>query len=668
MKSRAYLSEQSQVDAIKAMPLESAFRGIPVDRTVSRLRTERSLFEGGHLRNDPSRPWLTVIVTVERAPDAALAATLTSIALQSCPNVRCVLVPANTSVTEPAIKKFLSQNGAWPVITEFRPSLDSEHRSIIRKADYATFLRHGDRLHPSAGAWLAVDVTHGRRADVVAWGELQPAAESGKLAWAQRNPAFHREALLHFPHLRNAFAVSSALACAYPGDLVRELIRNSLHLFQIWLANRTKITWASHPEYFLVRAPEYAALTPATAARRAFGDYADAYAQLFSTMKKEFEYKRLAHDSPAPYKLTPIRRATSVAVIIPFRDKPDLTLRAISSLAQQTFTGFFEVVLVNNQSSQASMSRIRGGMEKFSSRFRVRVVDYDKPFNHSDQCNAGVKVSLGEVIVFLNNDCEIISATAIDEMAAWALRPGIASVGISITDPASGKAHAGMDARMLPTNYFDSTVEEKSAPAITPFVRRTFGNTFALCAIDREVFDNLGGLDPIRFPNGYNDVDYACRSSQAGLHHLSLGHLTAAHSPGQSRAHTDESPQKILVRMLYPSIVAHALDTVTMDEVLLKLSASNLVGAAAKKDTVKPTGSVAPKTNGANGANHSPAAQFAAVPVAPLATAKGKTPPAFVIRAAQSRFGRPLMNSRIVRGLLRGVRRVIWPPAPPNGK
>jgi len=662
MKNKSYLSESAELDALKAVPLESAFRGVQIDRVASRLRTERSLFDGGHLRSDPAKPWLSVVVLVERAPDALLAATIASVALQSCPQVRCLMVPANSSVTEAMIKKFLGQKGLRPAITEFRPSLDGENRVAIRKADYVCFLRHGDRLHPSAAAWLAIQAAAVRRADVMAWGELQPSQDGCKLAWAQRNPAFHHEALLHFPYLRNAFAVSSAVACAYPGDLVRELIRNNLHLFQIWLASRPGLQWSSHPEYFLIRSPDYASQAPETIARRAFAEYADAYAMLFRTMKKEFEYNRLSYDSLAPYKLVPVRRATSVAVIIPFRDKPELTLRAISSLAKQTFGGYFEVVLVDNQSSSGSRARVMEGADRYKSRFTIRIVDYDKPFNHSDQCNVGVKATLSEVIVFLNNDCEINSPSAIEEMAAWAVRPAVASVGISIADTATGKAHAGMEARISPANYFDSTVEEKSSPAITPFVRRSFGNTFALCAISREVFDDLGGLDPIRFPNGYNDVDYACRSYQAGMHHISLGHLTATHSPGQSRAKTDESPQKILVRMLYPSIVAHALETVTMDEVLVKLSLTNLIGGSAKKKDADNQKSAEPdaKINGVAKATGSSGSAYPALPPLPAA-GRNNTPPAFVIRIAQSHFGRSLIQNKIISLALRSVRRMIWP-------
>src|SRR5262249_44529459 len=152
-----------------------------------------------------------------------------------------------------------------------------------------------------------------------------------------------------------------------------------------------------------------------------------------------------------------------------------LTLKAVASLARQSFSGFFEVVLVNNQSKPDTMRQIKSGVSKLADKLTVRIIDYDRPFNHSDQCNIGVRSSIGEVVIFLNNDCEILSPTAVSELAAWALAPNVGSAGAAIIDPALGQPHAGMTARIGPAHYFDSIVEERSGASISPFVRRTFG-------------------------------------------------------------------------------------------------------------------------------------------------------------------------------------------------
>jgi GT2 family glycosyltransferase len=556
-----YLESAEERQALTAMPLEQLLRGVSVDRVIDRLRSERALANGGLTRPNGATSTLLVVILAERVPDQPLAESIASVALQSHPDVRCVLVAADIRHAG-AIEGFLRDVKIRPGSLEFWKTLDGENRARLQKADYVTFLRHGDRLHPSAAAWLAIEGPNG--GDVVSWGELQSDANGGT-AWMQRNPNLHLVSLMHAPFLRNAFAVRTRWPAAYPGDLLRETLNNELHLFQIWLTRRESLRWASHPEFFLLRAAARASEKPEQAARRAFADYADAYAALFGNLSGEYAFTVQAHDAPAPYRLRPRHLPRTLSVIIPFRDKPNLTLRAVQSIEDQAFPGFIEIILVNNQSSAESVSAIEKGLAKLGALTRCRIIDYDKPFNHSAQCSLGVRESVGEIIVFLNNDAEILTPHALEDLAAWANAPGVATAGAAMQDPVSGKVSAGMEARLGPSPYFDSIVEEFSAPALTPFVRETFGNTFALTALSRVTFDTLGGLDALRFPNGFNDVDFACRARAKGLKHITLGHVVARHSPGQSRGRSDESAQKILLRLLYPNQSVAALSDLRFD-------------------------------------------------------------------------------------------------------
>jgi GT2 family glycosyltransferase len=574
MNERPYLSDAADLAALAAIPLESVFRAVPKERTIARLRTERSLFEGGVVTCDPAVPWLTAVVLAERAGDGALKETLASLALQSCPNVRCAVV-AVAGVDRLALAKFIDRLTLRPAVTETVPDLSGENLRSLRKARYVTFLRHGDRLHPSAAAWLAIHAASPAEkvqpADLVAWGELQPDGKGG-VSWAQRNPAIQRETLYHYPYLRNAFAISSRLAVAYSGDFVQELIGNSLHRFQIWAASKGVPRWIAHPEYFLLRSEDRRGDRPEKAAQKAFSGQGAAYRDLFQEIAPGFRFVEHDRDAYAPYRLIPRETPGVVSVVILFRDKPDLTLRAIASIARQSFRGFLELVLVNNQSTAESLSAIKEGLDRISGAISsIRIIDFNYPFNHSRQCNVGVEASLGDVIVLMNNDCELLSTEALSELSAWAAISDVASVGICMIDPITSKESSGIEARLSPSNYFDSIVEERSGDAVTPFVRECFGNTFACAAFARSVFDRVGGLDAHRFPNGYNDVDFVCRTRAMGMRHLVLGHLKATHSPGQSRSRTDESPQKILIREMYPQAVG-ALGELILDEGLVRMA------------------------------------------------------------------------------------------------
>jgi GT2 family glycosyltransferase len=515
------------------------------------------------------------LVLAENEGDASLLNSINAFGIQSCPYVRVVVVAA-PGIDIGRLSHFLSHAPVRVGSLDIWPDLSVEREVEIQKARYITFLRHGDILHPSAAAWLAIYATRADQAgnapdQVIVWGELQPDG-CGRLAWAQRNPSLQRETLLHYPYVRNAFAFSSDLLSAYPGDLHRELTGNSLHLFQIWLAYQGQARWTAHPEYFLLRSPSRLAERPDSACTMAFQGNESTYRKMLAEVAGSLEFKVRPGGSSSPFVLRPRNVPGTVSVIILFRDKPDLTIRALRSVAKQSHEAFLEVVLVNNQSSDHSLKTLAKELRQLGGAISSwKIINYDRPFNHSAQCNIGFEASLGDVIIFLNNDCELLSEDAIADMSCWAMWPGIASVGVCMIDPNTGKESSGVEARLGATNYFDSIVEERSGAAFTPFVRECFGNTFACAAVSRSVWENIGGLDALRFPNGYNDVDFVCRTRAKGLRHLALGHIKAAHAPGQSRDRTDESAQKILIRELYPEAVG-GLGELIFDETIVRLA------------------------------------------------------------------------------------------------
>jgi len=67
----------------------------------------------------------------------------------------------------------------------------------------------------------------------------------------------------------------------------------------------------------------------------------------------------------------------------------------------------------------------------------------------------------------------------------------------------------------------------------------------------KKTFEKIS-LDPFLFPNGYNDVDYCIRATTLGYVHITLGYLKLIHYKGESRAKTDESTQKLILRSRYP--------------------------------------------------------------------------------------------------------------------
>ena len=69
---------------------------------------------------------------------------------------------------------------------------------------------------------------------------------------------------------------------------------------------------------------------------------------------------------------------------------------------------------------------------------------FDRPFNFSAACNAGAAAARGDLLLFLNNDIEVIHADWLDELIRWAQRPDVGIVGAKLLYPDRTIQHAGV--------------------------------------------------------------------------------------------------------------------------------------------------------------------------------------------------------------------------------
>ena len=255
------------------------------------------------------------------------------------------------------------------------------------------------------------------------------------------------------------------------------------------------------------------------------------------------------------YQRSPAR----VSVIIPFRDKAHLTVSAIRSLLAQQPSPELEVVLVDNQSAPDQLAILARFMESHANRrVTFRLVRYDRAFNHSAQCNLGVRSSRGDVVLLMNNDARFVSGGALEAMASWSLQPAVGTVGVRVHAESGELESAGLVVRSSAPHEWDSPVEGSRDAAYAYQVRQTWGNGFACVALSRATYERVGPLDEVRFPNGYNDVEYSARCRRAGLVNMYLGTHHVVHTPGTSRGRVDETYQKVGLRREYPELMTES--------------------------------------------------------------------------------------------------------------
>lgn len=236
--------------------------------------------------------------------------------------------------------------------------------------------------------------------------------------------------------------------------------------------------------------------------------------------------------------------ASSVSIVVNYRDRPELMERFLASLARQRIDARVELLLVDNQSTPESRARVRSLAESLPRSFPVKHLAYDAPFNHSAQCNLAARESTGEVLVMANNDIELLRERTLERLAAHALLPGIATVGPRFVD-GERLVSAGIHAYPDPGLPGGAGIRESEVPPLSKVTRHTVGNSFACAAIARATWDRLGGLDETRFPIEYNDADFLLRARRLGLSHLYLGEEAVHHRPGASRATPPDRVRKL---------------------------------------------------------------------------------------------------------------------------
>lgn len=90
----------------------------------------------------------------------------------------------------------------------------------------------------------------------------------------------------------------------------------------------------------------------------------------------------------------------ALSIVIPHLNGQHHLEDCLGSLRRQTFTNF-EVILVDNGSTDGSQEYVRAQYPE------VKLLELNKNMGFTGACNAGYAVSMGDLVVLLNNDTEV---------------------------------------------------------------------------------------------------------------------------------------------------------------------------------------------------------------------------------------------------------------------
>lgn len=209
----------------------------------------------------------------------------------------------------------------------------------------------------------------------------------------------------------------------------------------------------------------------------------------------------------------------------------DLLAACLASVRGTSTYGAIEVVVVDN-------GDLRPGTRAALERHGARSVTYAEPgFNVAAKMNLGARAATGGVLVFLNDDVEVISPDWIEAMLSTLQIPGVGAVGAKLLFETGELQHVGvsvLDAtpdhvrRGYPGDdpgYFFSTVASRNYLAVTG----------ACLMVAAETFRAVGGFDE-GFAVNYNDVDLCLKVQASGGRIVYCAQAALYHYESRNRA------------------------------------------------------------------------------------------------------------------------------------
>lgn len=241
-----------------------------------------------------------------------------------------------------------------------------------------------------------------------------------------------------------------------------------------------------------------------------------------------------------------------VSVIIPtcgtekviFGNRTLLVRNLIDSLCSKTNYSNIEVIVVAD--THTPLSVIEDIQKMVHPDFRL--IEYSKPFNFSNKCNAGFAHSSGELILLLNDDIEVIDSDWLSTLVSLALEVDVGLVGPMLLLEDGRIQSASHSNTPSPHNFRSGHPSHQAGEfGILAVARECSGVTGAAALMRREVYTEVGGLS-VQFPNCFNDVDLAFKILDAGYRIIWTPHAKLYHFESASRdATVDKTELELLM-------------------------------------------------------------------------------------------------------------------------
>ncbi|EMI51454.1 hypothetical protein C405_00962 [Stenotrophomonas maltophilia AU12-09] len=480
---------------------------------------------------------ISIVMPVCNTPEVFLREAVASVEAQTYSNWElCIHDDASD---QPHVARVLEELARR--LPNLRVSRSSERQGIaattnsavaLAKGRWITFLDHDDLLEPDALA--AVVACHVATSASVVYTDHDVLGEDGRLRHPYFKPDWNLDLFLSQMYLGHLVSFDTALVHQLGG--LRSDCDGSQDYDLVLRCAAAGATIAHVPKV-LYHWRAHAGSTAANAGSKPYAHHAGRRALLQHVQaihpgaQVDDGEQLFCYDVRYPYA----DKGPLASIVIPTRDGLDLLRTCVESLYAKTNYRAFEIIVVDNGSTQDETLQ---WLEAMSRRDSFRVIRADVPFNWSALNNLAAREARGEVLVFLNNDTEIIDGQWLQRLAENALRPDVGVCGPLLLYGDRTIQHAGV---VIGMGGWADHVFKGEAPVhnqnlfVSPVLQRqVLAVTGACMVVARDTFESLGGFDESFIVCG-SDVELCLRAHARGLATVYVARAVMIHHESKTR-------------------------------------------------------------------------------------------------------------------------------------
>ena len=205
-----------------------------------------------------------------------------------------------------------------------------------------------------------------------------------------------------------------------------------------------------------------------------------------------------------------------ISILVPNKDHAEDLVKCVRSIEEKSLYRHFEILVLENNSVE---DRTFSTYEKLEEQYKnLHVLTYKDVFNFSKINNFGAEHASGEYLLLLNNDTELISPHALEDMLGYCRIPGVGAVGGKLYYEDGTIQHCGV---IVGYGGFAGHCFIGEPGSIAGYGNRVISAvdysavTGACLMTPAAVYRETGGMDE-QFVVALNDVDYCLRVRETG--------------------------------------------------------------------------------------------------------------------------------------------------------